>query len=53
MKMDLALHNLQMLIYHKTQPTNQLKNIFTDFRNSYIQENTKLENAKSWFGFFV
>ena len=24
-KMDLAFNNLQRLIYHKTQPTNQLK----------------------------
>ena len=33
-KMDLALNNLQRLIYHKTQATNEQQNVY--FSYSYI-----------------
>ena len=49
--MDLALNNLQRVIYHKTQPTNQ-PSLNIVYSESYTQDNV-LTSLTQWLNVYV
>ena len=50
--MDLALNNLQRLIGHKTQQTNQPTKIIKQiFSSSYIFKSTFFNQSESWINY--